>query len=74
MQQIIEEESATAGRTQWQFSQQEIVGRILGIMQTEGAAILNDGIAESVDDIDLVMVLGYGFPRRKGGPMFMAAS
>ena len=45
--------------------------RILTIMQNEGQAILREGIAESAADIDVVMVLGYGFPRHKGGPMFM---
>jgi len=43
-------------------------------MQAEGRAILAEGIAESAADIDVVMVTGYGFPRHKGGPMFMAAA
>lgn len=73
VQQIIEEESAKAGRTRRQFSADEIMGRILGLMQAEGTKILDEGIAESAADIDTVMVLGYGFPRHKGGPMFMAA-
>ncbi|MCG6904971.1 MAG: 3-hydroxyacyl-CoA dehydrogenase, partial [Rhodobacter sp.] len=72
VQQIIEEESAKAGRTRRSFSADEIMQRILSVMQSEGQAILNEGIAESAADIDVVMVLGYGFPRHKGGPMFMA--
>ncbi len=74
VQSIIEEESAKAGRTRRDFSSREIMTRILRIMEVEGQAILDEGIAESPDDIDVVMILGYGFPRHKGGPMFMARS
>lgn len=49
----------------------EIVARILAAMAEEGQMILNEGIAASGADIDLVMVHGYGFPRVKGGPMFL---
>jgi 3-hydroxyacyl-CoA dehydrogenase len=72
VQRIIEDESAKAGRIRREFSCQEIIARILRCMQAEGQAILDEGIAESPADIDVVMVLGYGFPRHKGGPMFMA--
>ena len=39
-------------------------------MTREAEAVLAEGIARSADDIDVVMVNGYGFPRWKGGPMF----
>jgi len=68
---IIEEESARAGRTRRAFAADEIMKRILAAMQREGQAILGEGIAESAGDIDVVMVTGYGFPRHRGGPMFM---
>jgi 3-hydroxyacyl-CoA dehydrogenase len=42
-------------------------------MAAEGQRILDEGIAASAADIDLVEVHGYGFPRAKGGPMFLAA-
>lgn len=71
---IIEEESARVGRTRRSFSEAGIMARILGVMQAEGQAILAEGIAESADDIDVVMVTGYGFPRHRGGPMHMAAA
>lgn len=70
---IIEEESARAGRARRRFTAEEIVTRILAIMQREGEALLAEGIAESRDDIDVVMVTGYGFPRYKGGPMHWSA-
>ncbi len=56
------------------FSADEIMGRILGAMQSEGKAILEEGIALSPEAIDVVMVNGYGFPRWRGGPMFMLKS
>ena len=53
------------------FSAQEIMRRILTSMRTEAQAVLADGVAASADDIDVVMVNGYGFPRWRGGPMYM---
>lgn len=38
-------------------------------MMNEGAKLLDEGIAERAGDIDVVMLLGFGFPRYKGGPM-----
>lgn len=51
----------------------EIADRLVGAMAAEGEAILGEGIAQSPQDIDLVEVHGYGFPRAKGGPMFAAS-
>jgi 3-hydroxyacyl-CoA dehydrogenase len=34
--------------------------------------LLQEGIAASPSDIDLVLINGYGFPAHKGGPMFAA--
>ncbi len=47
-----------------------IVARLLSAMASEGQAILDEGIAATAADIDLVEVHGYGFPRKHGGPMF----
>jgi 3-hydroxyacyl-CoA dehydrogenase len=55
------------------LSGEVIADRILVAMATEGQAILDEGIAGSPADIDLVEIHGYGFPRSKGGPMFLAA-
>jgi 3-hydroxyacyl-CoA dehydrogenase len=74
VQSIIEDESAKVGRSRQSFSADQIMARILTVMQTEGQAVLAEGIAQSADDIDVVMVTGYGFPRHRGGPMFMARS
>ncbi|MGR6429793.1 3-hydroxyacyl-CoA dehydrogenase NAD-binding domain-containing protein [Rhizobium sp. PAMB 3174] len=50
----------------------EIVERLLDAMVREGRALIDEGIASGPDDIDVVMVHGYGFPARHGGPMFAA--
>ena len=51
----------------------DIADHLVGEMAAEGAAILAEGIAAQPSDIDLVEIHGYGFPRRRGGPMFYAA-
>ncbi|GAA0624942.1 3-hydroxyacyl-CoA dehydrogenase NAD-binding domain-containing protein [Thalassospira tepidiphila] len=60
--------------TRRDFTSTEIMDVILGAMRSEGDKILSEGIANSADAIDVVMVNGYGFPRHKGGPMFMTVS
>lgn len=46
--------------------------RLLAVMVNEAARILDESIAASAADIDLVLVNGYGFPRVKGGPIHAA--
>jgi 3-hydroxyacyl-CoA dehydrogenase len=41
-------------------------------MVSEGAQILEEGIARRPLDIDMVEIHGYGFPRWRGGLMFHA--
>jgi 3-hydroxyacyl-CoA dehydrogenase len=69
---IILEESARHGITRRAFTADEIMSRILAVMQAEGRAILAEGIAASPEAIDVVMANGYGFPRWRGGPMWLA--
>jgi 3-hydroxyacyl-CoA dehydrogenase len=52
------------------FKPQAIRDALLGAMREEGDAILREGIVARPEDIDLVMVHGYGFPAHKGGPMY----
>lgn len=67
-------ESGKKGITRRDFTNDEIIETILSAMRNEGDKILAEGIANSPDAIDVVMVNGYGFPRHKGGPMFMTAT
>ncbi|MGC2631725.1 MAG: 3-hydroxyacyl-CoA dehydrogenase NAD-binding domain-containing protein [Rhodomicrobium sp.] len=52
----------------------EIQSRARAAIVNEAARILEEGIAASPSDIDLVLVHGYGYPVWRGGPMFDADS
>ncbi|MDJ0613148.1 MAG: 3-hydroxyacyl-CoA dehydrogenase NAD-binding domain-containing protein [Rhizobiaceae bacterium] len=70
VEEIIAEERKAAGIVPRSFTMAEIQSRILQAMVSEGQKILDEGIARSAADIDMVFILGYGFPRWRGGPMF----
>ena len=53
-------------------SSAEIVERCVYALVNEGARLLDEGIAQSSGDIDVVYLNGYGFPAYRGGPMFYA--
>jgi 3-hydroxyacyl-CoA dehydrogenase len=69
---LIAEERRRKGVTPRRFTADEIMDRIVLAMINEGARILDEGIALRASDVDVVMINGYGFPRWRGGPMFMA--
>ena len=69
---LIREEAHFAKVTRRDFTADEIRERLLLAMINEAAALLDEGIARSASDIDLVMVTGYGFPRWRGGLMYHA--
>ncbi|MCP4494585.1 MAG: 3-hydroxyacyl-CoA dehydrogenase [Gammaproteobacteria bacterium] len=71
VEEIILEESALKGIQRKPISAEEIIARILHSMRNEGSKILVEKIAARPEDIDVVMVNGYGFPRWRGGPMFV---
>jgi len=70
---VILEEAARNGIARRPVDAAAIMPRILKVMQAEGAAILAEGIVAAPEAIDVVMVNGYGFPRWRGGPMWLAA-
>jgi 3-hydroxyacyl-CoA dehydrogenase len=47
----------------------EILERVLLVTVNEGARCLEEGVADSADDVDTIMRLGFGFPAAHGGPM-----
>lgn len=53
-----------------QMDRDSIARHLVAEMAAEGQAILDEGIAASPADIDLVEIHGYGFPRWRGGPMW----
>ncbi len=67
---IIESERSSAGVGIQSFTADDLLARILARMQDEARRVLAEGIASRPQDIDVVMVNGYGFPRWRGGPMF----
>jgi 3-hydroxyacyl-CoA dehydrogenase / enoyl-CoA hydratase / 3-hydroxybutyryl-CoA epimerase len=42
---------------------------LAGLMTHEAKLCLDEGIAETADDIDLAMILGTGYPPFRGGPL-----
>ena len=69
---LIREEAYFAKVERREFSHDEIRERILTAMINEAADILEEGIAQSAANIDLVLIHGYGFPRWRGGLMHYA--
>ncbi len=63
---------AETGVPQRAISDEEIVARMILALANEGAAILQEGIAQRASDIDVVYTTGYGFPSTRGGPMYYA--
>ena len=64
--------AAKRGIARRPIGEEEIRDRLLLSLVNEGAAILAEKIAARASDIDVIWVNGYGFPARKGGPMFHA--
>ena len=67
---IIADFASKSGVAQREVSKQEIFERLLYPMVSEGALILEEGVAQRASDIDLVWLNGYGWPVYRGGPMF----
>jgi 3-hydroxyacyl-CoA dehydrogenase len=70
VQQVIEQSAKAAGIKRREISDQEILERTLYSLVNEGATILAEGIALRAVDIDMLYILGYGFPAHRGGPMW----
>lgn len=65
-------ESARKGLRRRPIGPDEIVRRAVGALVVEGCRAVEDGTARHIDDVDVVMVNGFGFPRHLGGPMHWA--
>jgi 3-hydroxyacyl-CoA dehydrogenase len=50
----------------------EMIQRVFFPLVNEGFKCLEEGIARSPSDIDVVYIFGYGWPGWRGGPMFWA--
>ncbi len=49
------------------FDEQEAVDRMIYIMINEAAMILEEGVADGADTVDIGMIMGTGFPPFRGG-------
>mmetsp|Transcript_24821 Transcript_24821/g.25449 ORF Transcript_24821/g.25449 Transcript_24821/m.25449 type:complete len:716 (-) Transcript_24821:46-2193(-) len=67
---LIENHRRDSGITARTITDQEVIERCLYSLFNEGCRILEEGIAASPADIDVVYIYGYGFPRYRGGPMW----
>ena len=70
--QMIADHRESLGITPRKIPDDEIVQRLVYALVNEGAHILEEGIASKAGDIDMVYLMGYGFPIYRGGPMLYA--
>ncbi len=54
------------------LSKEEIVYKVLFPLVNEGFKLLEEGVAQHPDQIDVIYLYGYGWPAWRGGPMFWA--
>ena len=66
---MVEAHRESLGITARKISDEEIVQRLVYALVNEAAHILEEGIASKASDIDMVYLMGYGFPIYRGGPM-----
>lgn len=66
---LVEAERTELGITPRSFSDAEILRRYMAAMVNEAAKIVGEGIARRPLDVDMVSLMGYGFPRYNGGPL-----
>jgi len=69
---IIKETAAEMGVPQHDFSDDEILKRMLFASVNEACKILDEGKALRASDIDVMWLHGFGFPRYRGGLMYWA--
>jgi 3-hydroxyacyl-CoA dehydrogenase len=69
---IIKEKAAEMGVAQREFSDEEILRRLLFASVNEACKILEEGKAYRASDIDVMWLNGFGFPRYRGGLMYWA--
>jgi 3-hydroxyacyl-CoA dehydrogenase len=68
---IVKEFAAKSGFAARTVTKEEILEECIFPMINEGAAILEEGMAQRPGDIDVTWLNGYGWPQDKGGPMFL---
>ena len=69
---IIKDTAAEFGFPQREFSDEEILRRLLFASVNEACKILEEGCALRASDVDVMWLHGFGFPRYRGGLMYWA--
>jgi 3-hydroxyacyl-CoA dehydrogenase len=69
---LIQKWTFEASIAQRRISTDEMVERCIYTLVSEGARLLEEGIALRAVDIDIIYLHGYGFPSYRGGPMWYA--
>lgn len=69
---LIENYRAENAITPKTFTDGEIQRRAVLALINEAILLLGEEVCSKPSDIDLALVFGYGFPRWKGGPIFLA--
>lgn len=69
---FIAQERHRKGMTPRPWTDAEITERYMAAMINEGAKVVGEGIALRPLDVDITKLMGYGFPRFRGGPMHYA--
>ncbi len=69
---IIKQVAAELGVAQHEFTDQEILYRLLFASVNEACRILEEGKAYRASDVDVMWLHGFGFPRYRGGLMYWA--
>ncbi|XP_013398851.1 peroxisomal bifunctional enzyme isoform X3 [Lingula anatina] len=70
---IIDHHCREEGIDRRRIPPQEIYERCLYSLINEGFKTLEEGIAARPEDVDIIWLLGYGWPRYTGGPMHFAS-
>jgi 3-hydroxyacyl-CoA dehydrogenase len=72
VRELITRHSSARGLRRRDISDEEIVERCVYAMINEGARLLGEGVVPRPQEIDVIWLLGFGFPAYRGGPMFHA--
>ncbi|BFY98349.1 hypothetical protein BsWGS_01389 [Bradybaena similaris] len=70
---VIVNHSKSLGIQRQVIPPQEIIERCLFAAINEGFKVLEEGVAEKPENIDIIWQYGLGYPRYRGGPMFYAS-
>jgi 3-hydroxyacyl-CoA dehydrogenase len=69
---VIKEKAVELGVPQREFTEEEILRRLLFASVNEACRILDEGKAYRASDIDVMWLNGFNFPRYRGGLMYWA--